>query len=113
MKQKEFNDFLPYGEPKLEATEGRRSKASKLQWFLLIYGLCYFIFIRYFVDQITDSTARNILCAVLSVIAVILLIATGIQNIKRRDRAFSYGTWLPPMAIIFIAMLEYYSGDLF
>lgn len=44
MKQKEFNDFLPYGNPKLEATKGRKSKASKLQWLRLIYGLCYFIF---------------------------------------------------------------------
>ena len=113
MKQRGFNDFLPYGDPKLEATEGRRSKASKLQWLLLIYGLCYFIFIRYFVNQITDSKIRNIICAVLSVIAMILLIATGLQNIKRRDRAISYGTWLPPLVIIFIAMLEYYSGELF
>ena len=77
-----------------------------------LWAVLFYLF-RYFVDQITDSKIRNIICAVLSVVAVLLLIVTRIQNRKRPDTSFSWGFGFPPMAITYIAMFEYYSSELF
>jgi len=98
--------MLTNKEERLDTTYGPRQKADALQMTSMLYGLAYVLLVGEGPKYMDDHHMRNMIFLVLTGIAVVIMLITGLHNRSKTNRAFSWSMWYSAAGgMIFAAFL--------